>query len=248
MTHTEISFDNLQQALSRCGEKLATEAINEIRTAINQAVAQAATATDVDTLLHPMQTTIEAVQTARREKAAARRAAKKATQAEAATHAAGSAERSDSPRCGSVAVASQLAAGSGQLSGAEEPDSRLGSCGVTSRLAAGSAEAEQPAAAFTPEMVQYLRRCPDQYMLAVLNSYVHLILTGCLVHTADDHRYLDNFITLARTLGIIDNPEPPTALQAATFLFDNPALPMPRAQRRALERLRRKQSRKLANR
>ncbi|MGN0222977.1 MAG: hypothetical protein ACI4AM_03005 [Muribaculaceae bacterium] len=41
------------------------------------------------------------------------------------------------------------------------------------------------------------------------------------------HRYFDNFITLARTLGI----------------FDNPALPLPRAQRRALERLRRKQTR-----
>ena len=68
MTHTEISFENPQQALSLGGEKLATEAINEIRTAINQAVAQAATATDVDTLL---QTTIEAAQTARREKAAA---------------------------------------------------------------------------------------------------------------------------------------------------------------------------------
>ncbi|MGN0224441.1 MAG: hypothetical protein ACI4AM_10535 [Muribaculaceae bacterium] len=206
MTHTDISFDNLQQALSRCGEKLATEAINEIRTAINQAVAQAATAAEVDTLLRPVQTTVEAAQTARREKAAARRAAQKAAQAEA------TAEQSKSS------------------------DARPGSC--------GEAEAELPAPAFTPEMVKYLRRCPDQYMLAVLNSYIHLILTGNLIHTADDHRYLDNFITLARTLGIIDNPEPLTALQAATFLCDNPALPLPRAQRRALERLRRKQARR----
>ena len=235
MTHTEISFDNLQQALSRCGEKLATEAINEIRTAINQAVAQAATATEVDTLLTPMQTTVAAVQSARRQKAAARRAAKKAAQAE------DTAERSASPRCGSVGSGSSSAAARCGI--AEASDARLGSCGVTSRLAAGSAEAELSSAAFTPEMVKYLRRCPDQYMLAVLNSYLHLILTGNLVHTADDHRYLDNFITLARTLHIIDNPEPPTALQAATFLFDNPALPMPRAERRALERLRRKHRR-----
>ena len=78
-------------------------------------------------------------------------------------------------------------------------------------------------------------------MLAVLNSYLHLILTGNLVHTADDHRYLDNFITLARTLGLIDNPEPTTAEQAAAFFIDNPALPLPRAQRRAIERMRRKQ-------
>ena len=73
MTHTEISFENLQQALSRCGEKLATEAIAEIRTAINQAVAQAASAAEVDTLLRPVQTNVEAAQAARREKAAARR-------------------------------------------------------------------------------------------------------------------------------------------------------------------------------
>ena len=207
MTHNEISFDNLQQALSRCGEKLATEAINEIRTAINQAVAQAATATDVDTLLHPMQTTIEAAQAARREKAAARRAAKKAAQA-------------------------------AQAAQPEQP--------ATTPVPSGEGRGEAADATFfTLEMVKYLRRCPDQHMLAVLNSYLRLIFTGNLVHTADDHRYLDNFITLARTLGIIDNPEPPTALQAATFLFDNPALPMPRAQRRALERLRRKQSRRL---
>ncbi|MGN0222568.1 MAG: hypothetical protein ACI4AM_00930, partial [Muribaculaceae bacterium] len=114
----------------------------------------------------------------------------------------------------------------------------------------GEAEAELPAensempTYFTPAMVKYLRRCPDQYMLAVLNSYLHLIFTGNLIHTADDHRYLDNFITLTRTLGLIDNPEPPTAEQAATFLFDNPALPIPRAQRRAIERLRRKQLRR----
>ena len=168
---------------------------------------------------------------ARRAKAAARKA-QKATEKEAAE----TAERSESPLCGSVAKR--------QLSGAEAPDARLGSCGVASRLAAGSAEAELPATYFTPEMVKYLRRCPDQYMLAVLNSYFHLIFTGNLVHTADDHRYLDNFITLTRQLGLIDNPEPPTAEQAATFIFDNPALPLPRAQRRAIERLRRKQLRR----
>ncbi|MGN0224443.1 MAG: hypothetical protein ACI4AM_10545 [Muribaculaceae bacterium] len=112
----------------------------------------------------------------------------------------------------------------------------------------GEAEAELPTAttcgdAFTPEMVKYLRRCPDQHILSVLNSYVHLILTGQLIYTADDHRYLDNFIYLARTLGIIDNPVPPTIEQAATFLFNNPAIPLPRAERRALERAIRKQAR-----
>lgn len=204
MTHTEISFENLQQALSRCGEKLATEAIAEIRTAINQAVAQAASAAEVDTLLSPVQTNVEAAQAARREKAAARRAAKKAAQA-------------------------------------EQP--------ATTPIPSGEGRGEAADATFfTLEMVKYLRRCPDQHMLAVLNSYLRLIFTGRLVHSDDDHRYLDNFIYLTRTLGLIDNPEPPTAEQAAAYIFDNPALPLPRADRRALERLRRKQSRKQSNR
>ena len=203
MKHTEISFENLQQALSRCGEKLATEAIAEIRTAINEAVAQAASAAEVDTLLRPVQTNVEAAQAARREKAAARRAAKKAAQA---------------------AQAGQQA---------------------TTPVPSGESRGEAADATFfTLEMVKYLRRCPDQHMLAVLNSYLRLIFTGRLVHSDDDHRYLDNFIYLTRTLGLIDNPEPPTAEQAAAYLFDNPALPLPRADRRALERLRRKQSRK----
>lgn len=206
MTHTEISFENLQQALSRCGEKLASEAIAEIRTAINQAVAQAASAAEVDTLLHPVQTNVEAAQAARRGKAAARRAAKKAAQAE-------------------------------QTAQAAQPD--------TTPVPSGEGRGEAADATFfTLEMVKYLRRCPDQHMLAVLNSYLRLIFTGHLVHSDDDHRYLDNFIYLTRTLGLIDNPEPPTAEQAAAYLFDNPALPLPRADRRALERLRRKQSRK----
>ena len=209
------NFTVLTSVLGRCSAKVADQVIAEIRTAINNAANQgdntpAANLTEVSAAIHQK----KAEQAAARRAKAAERKAQKAAEKEAATD---SAERSESPRCGSVAV--------------------------TSRLAAGSAETELPATYFTPEMVKYLRRCPDQYLLAVLNSYFHLIFTGNLVHTADDHRYLDNFITLARTLGIIDNPEPPTALQTATFLFDNPALPMPRAQRRALERLRRKHRR-----
>ena len=125
------------------------------------------------------------------------------------------------------------------------------SCGVASRLAAGSAEAELPAQtstpseegcaeAFTAKMVKYLRQCPERYMLSVLNSYFNLIFTGNLVNTDDDHRFIDNFIYLARLEGLIDHAQKPTAAQAAAFLFDNPALPLPRAERRRLQRLARK--------
>ena len=89
-------------------------------------------------------------------------------------------------------------------------------------------------------MVKYLRQCPAQHMLAVLNSYVHLLFTGNLIHSDADHRFLENFIYLARLEGIIQNDQQPTVEQAAAFLFDNPALPLPRAERRRLQRLARK--------
>lgn len=213
MTHSEFKFENLSQVLSRCGEKVANEAISEIRAAINQAVAEGTTADEVDTLLTPMQSTITAAQTARKQKAAARRAARKAAKSEA-----------------------------------EAPDDRFGSCGeaeaelpATSPSPSGEGWGEAtPATYFTAEMVTYLRRCPEAYMLSVLNSYFHLIITGNLVDTVDDHRFLDNFIYLTRTMGLIENDLPATAEQAAAFLFDNPALPLPRAERRRLERMRRK--------
>ena len=234
MTH---DFTTLTTVLGRCSAKVADQVIAEIRTAINDAAQQgntapAATLSEVSSAIHQKKAEQAAV---RRAKAAARKA-QKAAEKEAQAEV--SIERSDSPQCGSVAKR--------QLSDAEAPDARLGFCGVASRLAAGSAEDELPATYFTPEMVKYLRRCPDQYLLSVLNSYFHLIFTGNLVHTADDHRYLDNFITLTRQLGLIDNPEPPTPEQATAFFLDNPALPLPRAQRRAIERMRRKQLRRHA--
>ncbi|MGN0223546.1 MAG: hypothetical protein ACI4AM_05930 [Muribaculaceae bacterium] len=103
--------------------------------------------------------------------------------------------------------------------------------------AAGAAEV---CAAFTAKMVKYLRQCPERYMLSVLNTYFNLIFTGNLVNTDDDHRFIDNFIYLARLEGLIDHAQQPTAAQAAAFLFDNPALPLPRAERRRLQRLARK--------
>ena len=77
-------------------------------------------------------------------------------------------------------------------------------------------------------------------MLSVLNSYTHLLLTGSFVHTDSDHRYVDNFIYLARLEGLIVTELEPTIEEASTFLFDNPASPLPRAERRRLQRLARK--------
>ena len=89
-------------------------------------------------------------------------------------------------------------------------------------------------------MVKYLRQCPERYMLSVLNSYFNLIFTGNLVNTDDDHRFIDNFIYLARLEGLIVTELEPTIEEASTFLFDNPASPLPRAERRRLQRLARK--------
>lgn len=94
-------------------------------------------------------------------------------------------------------------------------------------------------------MVKYLRRCPDNYMLAVLNSYVGVLLTGNVVNTVDDARYLNNFILMAQCAGIIHRDQQPTPEQAAAFFLDNPALPLPRAERRRLQRLRAKHQRSI---
>ena len=116
MTH---DFSTLTSVLGRCSAKVADKVIAEIRTAINDAANQgdnspAANLTEVSAAIHQKKAEQAA---ARRAKAAARKA-QKAAEEEAATD---SAERSESPRCGSVAKR--------KLSGAEAPDARLGSCG-----------------------------------------------------------------------------------------------------------------------
>ena len=211
----EHKFETLTTVLNRCSAKVADQVIAEIRAAITDAQqGNDHAATDLAEMETALHTTKAEQAAARRAKAAARRAAaKEAKEAKEAT--------------------------------------RNGSCGVASRLAAGSAEAELPAAtpspsgesraaAFTAKMVKYLRQCPERYMLSVLNTYFNLIFTGNLVNTDDDHRFIDNFIYLARLEGLIDHAKKPTAAQAAAFLFDNPALPLPRAERRRLQRLARK--------
>ena len=235
MTH---DFTTLTSVLSRCSAKVADQVIAEISNAISAAKQDD---NHADEAVTEMAATVHKINAekaaARREKAAARRAAKKAAAND-------SAERSESPRSGSVAVASRLAAGSAKPSGAEAPDeaaARCESCGeAEAELPSASSSGAAPCTAFTDKMVKYLRQCPAQHMLAVLNSYVHLLFTGNLIHSDADHRFLENFIYLARLESIIQNDQQPTIEQAAAFLFDNPALPLPRAERRRLQRLARK--------
>ncbi|MGN0222623.1 MAG: hypothetical protein ACI4AM_01215 [Muribaculaceae bacterium] len=217
----EHNFENLASVLNRCSSAVADQVIAEIRIAINEANkgSQSPGCQLTKMAMRVRKTRAERAE-ARRAKAAERRAAKKAAkeaakQAEAQAQPVSaqpidSAERSESPRCSSVARR--------QPSGAEAPYARH----------------------FSEKMVKYLRQCPAPQMLSVLNSYTHFLLTGSLIHTDSDHRYVDNFIYLARLEGLIVTEQEPTVEEASTFLFDNPASPLPRAERRRLQRLARK--------
>ena len=137
-------------------------------------------------------------------------------------------------------AAARRAAKEAEKAAAKET-ARCESCGeAEAELPSTSSSVAAPCTAFTDKMVKYLRQCPAQQMLAVLNSYVHLLFTGNLIHSDADHRFLENFIYLARLERIIQNDQQPTMEQAAAFLFDNPALPLPRAERRRFQRLARK--------
>ena len=200
MTH---DFSTLSTILARCGEKVANQALEEIKAAVNQAVAEATTPAEVDAAFDPLATTITTARAARRAKSAAHRAAKKAQEPTEPTE-------STEAKIATQATQAQEAS--------EVPDTYL-----------------------TPAMVQYLRRCPDAYLLQVLNTYIHLIRTGNLIFAADDRRYISNFLLLARSAGIIAHEDAPITPQEITnYFLDNPALPLPRAQRRALERAQRR--------
>lgn len=209
MTH---EFSTLSTILARCGEKVANQALEEIKAAVNQAVAEATTPAEVDAAFDPLATSITTARAARRAKSAARRAAKKAQEATQATES----TEAKIAKSAKIAKAANMATQANQAP-------------------------EVPDAYITPAMVQYLRRCPDAYLLQVLNTYIHLIRTGNLIFAADDRRYISNFLLLARSAGIIVHEDAPITPQEITnYFLDNPALPLPRAQRRALERAQRR--------
>lgn len=227
----EHNFENLATVLNRCSAQVADQVIAEIRIAIHEATNGSLTP---ESRLSKMAMRVRKTHTERAAERAAKAAERRAKAAErrAAKKAAKQAEQ----EAKEAAKQAEMASVSCE------------SCGVASRLAAGSAAAElqriaSPAEAknhFSEKMVKYLRQCPAQQMLSVLNSYTHLLLTGSFVHTDSDHRYVDNFIYLARLEGLIVTELEPTIEEASTFLFDNPASPLPRAERRRLQRLARK--------
>ena len=201
------NFSTLSIILARCGEKIANQALEEIKAAVKQAVAQASTPAEVDTAFAPLSTTITTAKATRAAKAAARRAAKKA-------------QKPTLPTEAKIAKEANMA---------------------TQAIQATEQPAAAPDSYLTPAMVQYLRHCPDDYLLQVLNTYIHLLRTGNLIFPADDCRYINNFLLLARSAGIIAHPDAPiTQDEITNYFFNNPALPIPRAQRRALERARRR--------
>ena len=203
----EHNFENLASVLNRCSAKVANLVIEEVRSAINDAInGSLAPRGRLSKMSISVRKTREERAAERRAKAAERRAAKKAAK-EAAKQAEAELLRIASP--------SPLGEGRGV---AAAPDARH----------------------FSEKMVKYLRQCPSQQMLCVLNSYTNFLLTGSLVHTDADHRFVDNFIYLARLEGLITTEQEPTIDEASSFLFDNPASPLPRAERRRLQRLARK--------
>lgn len=220
------NFENLASVLNRCSAQVADQVIAEIRIAIHEATNGSLTP---DSLLSKMAMRVRKTRTERaaerRAKAAERRAAKKA-----AKQAAKQAEQAEQAEMASVSCES-----------CGEAAAELPRDTSPSPLRMGRGGAAAPNARhFSEKMVKYLRQCPAQQMLSVLNSYTHLLLTGSLVHTDSDHRYVDNFIYLARFEGLIVTEQEPTIEEASTFLFDNPASPLPRAERRRLQRLARK--------
>ena len=208
-------FTTLTSVLSRCSAKVADQVIAEISTAISAAKQDD---NHADEAVAEMAATVHKINA---EKAAARREKAAARRAAKKADKAAAKEAEAAARCESCGEAE-----------AELPST-------------SSSSGTAPCTAFTDKMVKYLRQCPAQQMLAVLNSYVHLLFTGNLIHTDADHRFLENFIYLARLERIIQNDQQPTMEQAAAFLFDNPALPLPRAERRRLQRLARKHRRTL---
>ena len=222
MTH---DFSNLTSVLSRCSDDLAAKVIAEIRNAIADAregLRQPATN------LMKITFNIKKIKAQKATERAARRAEKKAAkQAQAAQ------EPAQAPFC--IESTASLPA---------QAPIRIESC--------GEAEAEllpstplptipSPARLYiNAPMAGYIKRCSEENIQHVLNSYIHLLLTGSVYDTQADARYLNNFLFLAKRDNIITDGTAITQQQIDNYLYDNPVMPYNRATRRRLERAARK--------
>lgn len=93
------------------------------------------------------------------------------------------------------------------------------------------------------QMAGYIKRCSEQNIQDILNCYIHLLLTGNILNPADDSRYFNNFLLMAKAAGFVTDGTAITEQQINDFVRNNPVLPLNRAQRRRLERFQRKHKR-----
>lgn len=93
------------------------------------------------------------------------------------------------------------------------------------------------------QMAGYIKRCSEQNIQDILNCYIHLLLTGNILDPADDPRYFNNFLLMAKATGFVTDGTAITEQQINDFVRNNPVLPLNRAQRRRLERFQRKHKR-----
>lgn len=93
------------------------------------------------------------------------------------------------------------------------------------------------------QMAGYIKRCSEQNIQDILNCYIHLLLTGNILNPADDSRYFNNFLLMAKAAGFVTDGTAITEQQIDDFVRNNPVFPLNRAQRRRLERFQRKHKR-----
>lgn len=228
----EHNFATLTSILSRCSAKLANEAIAEIRAAIADAAhdeCQPAAAVD------QMSEAITNIKAKQAEARAARRAAKKAEKAER--------EAAAQPQPAFVEDISrdQACCTLGRMAQPKPyPEACDGEAEATIRRAAAlQLDADdQPTAApgfINRQMAGYLKRCTEENIQTIVNSYIQLLFTGC-VNVPGDPRYLSNFILLARAYGIVTTGSAISPEQLDQYLHSNPVMPLNRAQRRRLQR------------
>ena len=204
-------FSNLTSVLSRCSDDLAAKVIAEIRNAIADAREGLR---QPATNLMKITFNIKKIKAQKATERAARRAEKKAAkQAQAAQEPAQTPIRIES--CGE-AEAELL------------PPTPLPTIPSPARLYINA------------PMAGYIKRCSEENIQHVLNSYIHLLLTGSVYDTQADARYLNNFLFLAKRDNIITDGTAITQQQIDNYLYDNPVMPYNRATRRRLERAARK--------
>ena len=218
MTH---DFSNLTSVLSRCSDDLAAKVIAEIRNAIADAregLRQPATN------LMKITFNIKKIKAQKATERAARRAEKKAAkQAQAASEPASIRNESTAPQPAPIRNES-----CGEAEAELLPPTPLPTIPSPARLYINA------------PMAGYIKRCSEENIQHVLNSYIHLLLTGSVYDTQADARYLNNFLFLAKRDNIITDGTAITQQQIDNYLYDNPIMPYNRATRRRLERAARK--------